>query len=85
MKNFKLEVPEGTTLCLCCPFNHYTDKEKTTKLDICQYLCENDICEKYDFTKMHLWDLNDYNRQALESENTEFDYGHNIKHYDTHI
>ena len=29
---------------------------------------------------MHLWDDEDYNRQALEAENTEFEYGHNINH-----
>lgn len=68
MKTFKIEVPEGITKCLNCPFNHFTDKEMTTKLDICRYLCENDICEKYDFTKMHLYDLEDYDRKVLEIE-----------------
>ena len=56
MKNFKLEVPEGHTLCLNCPFNHFTDIEQTSKVDVCKWLVENNICEKYDFTKLHLWD-----------------------------
>lgn len=56
MKNFRLEVPEGQTDCLNCPFNAFLDPQETSKLDVCKWLAENDICEEYDFTKFHLWD-----------------------------
>lgn len=56
MKNFILEVPEGQTHCLHCPFNSFLDPQATSKLDVCKWLAENDICEEYDFTKLHLWD-----------------------------
>ena len=52
MKNFRLEVPEGETECKYCTL--YLNN------DVCQYLSENKLCSKYDFTKFHLWDdLND--------------------------
>ena len=54
MKNFRLEVPEGQTDCRLCPF--YTSNDWENRKDVCQWLAENDICNKYDFTKFHLWD-----------------------------
>lgn len=57
MKTFRLEVPEGQTLCLHCPFNSFLDpQQETSKLNVCKWLAENDICEEYDFTKLYLWD-----------------------------
>ena len=44
---FIIDVPEGNTEhCSNCPFmnNEY----------VCQYINENDICGKYDFTKLHI-------------------------------
>lgn len=52
MKNFRLEVPEGKTDCRLCPFCMST----TNTEFVCKWLSENSICEKYDFTKLHLWD-----------------------------
>lgn len=55
MKNFRLEVPEGRTdNCELCPF--YTPNDWENRKYVCQWLVENDICNKYDFTKLHLWD-----------------------------
>ena len=54
MKTFKLEVPEGKTLCFDCPF--YLGTKNNTVKDICQYCQENNICFKYDLTKMHIWE-----------------------------
>ena len=54
MKNFRLEVPEGRTDCKLCPF--YTPNDWENRKDVSQWLVENDICNKYDFTKFHLCD-----------------------------
>ena len=51
---FIIDVPEGETpYCENCPF----EKNK----DVCDYIEENGICGKYDFTKLHIEELNDTN------------------------
>ena len=57
MKNFRLEVHEGNTNCGDCPFMCCPKCiQISTKEDICDYLVENQLCTKYDFTTMHIWD-----------------------------
>ena len=56
MKNFRLEVPEGQTDCRLCPFYTSNINFTTNTEFVCKWLAENDICNKYDFTKFHLWD-----------------------------
>lgn len=59
-KNLRLEVPEGQTNCILCPFYTSDNRKKENRIDVCHWLSENDICNKYDFNKLHLWDyLND--------------------------
>ncbi len=51
---FIIDVPEGNTEdCNKCPF--------LLNEDVCKYLNENGICGSYDFTKLHLEELNDTN------------------------
>ena len=71
MKKFIIEIPEGTTSCNQCPF--------WRNYDVCTYLSENKHCDNYNFETTYLWELEEYNKTQLELENTEFDYGHNIK------
>ena len=48
---FIIDVPEGNTEdCIKCPF--------TFNEDVCKYLNENGICSKYDFTKLHIEEIN---------------------------
>ena len=49
---FIIDVPEGNTEhCSSCPF--------ITNKCVCQYLGSNKICDKYDFTKLHIEEIND--------------------------
>lgn len=51
---FIIDVPEGNTPhCEICPFNSLEY--------VCQYIGENGICGKYDFTKLNIEELNDTN------------------------
>lgn len=44
---FIIDVPKGNTEdCEICPFNNLED--------VCQYLGENRICDKYNFAKLHI-------------------------------
>ena len=44
---FIIDVTEGITEdCIQCPFNR--------NKDVCLYLKENDLCNVYDFTKLHI-------------------------------
>ena len=74
MKKFVIEVPEGTTRCGQCPF--------WRNYDVCTFLSENKYCDTCNFEATHIWDLEFYNRQALEAENTEFECGHNVNYAD---
>lgn len=49
MKQFILEVQEGYTECYNCPFI-----DKTCFKHICDYLYENNICHKYDFSQINI-------------------------------
>lgn len=47
-KKFIIEVPEGITGCNeDCPFFD-------VNLDVCDYLCQNGICNQYDFKKLQI-------------------------------
>lgn len=51
---FIIDVTEGNTEdCNKCPF--------LLNEDVCKYLNENSICNKYDFTKLHIEEINDTN------------------------
>lgn len=50
MKEFLIQVPEGQTKCLCCPFNN-------TNKPVCEYLLENKLCTQYDFSHLHIWNI----------------------------
>lgn len=51
---FIINVPKGITEdCNTCPFNR--------NKDVCLYLHENDICNNYDFTNLHIEEINDTN------------------------
>lgn len=47
MKQFILEVPEGITGCSneCTFFNNQ---------NVCDYLCENGLCNQYDFKHLNI-------------------------------
>ena len=49
MKQFIVEVPEGITRCKDCPFD--------LKDNVCLYLSENNHCEKYDFSELHVKEI----------------------------
>lgn len=47
-----IDVPEGNTEdCNKCPF--------LLNEDVCKYLNENSKCNVYDFTKLHIGEIND--------------------------
>lgn len=49
---FIIDVPEGNTpSCKNCPFNENGY--------VCDYIGGNGICAKYDFTKLHIEEIND--------------------------
>lgn len=49
---FIIDVPEGITdSCIQCPFNR--------NRDVYLYFKENDLCNEYDLTKLHIEELND--------------------------
>ena len=49
---FIIDVPEGITGCDGeCPF--------TFNQDVCDYICENGICNRFNFKKLHIEELND--------------------------
>ena len=48
---FIINVPEGNTCdCEDCPF--------IKNENVCQYLGENKICDKYNFAELHLEEIN---------------------------
>ena len=51
---FIIDVPEGNTEdCNKCPF--------LLNEHVCKYLNENNKCNIYDFTKLHIEEINDTN------------------------
>ena len=77
-KQFTIEVPKGKTDCRLCPFYTSSMDFTNNKERICKYLIESNICDKYDFTEMSFLKDNLIERERLELENTEFEYGHNV-------
>jgi hypothetical protein len=79
-KQFIIEVPKGKTDCRLCPFYTSTTGFIDNKERICKYLIESNLCEIYDFTEMSFLKDKPTEKEILELENTEFDYGHNVDH-----
>lgn len=51
---FIIDVPEGMIeSCHTCPF--------VRNRDVCMYIKENELCDNYDFRKLHMEELNDTN------------------------
>lgn len=53
-KKFILEVQEGSTRCVDCPF-YLNDNHR----HICDYLEENKICDNYDFSQINIEEYNE--------------------------